>query len=117
MVLAPTLRRNLVIMEMVGNMQKDFRRKTLAEFGAPHFEKVAQVLVGNPPKDFVDGQHAFMLTEKRKKQQVEIDKAKKELEAKKAKEEQLKKAQRQKKEAEKKRKKAEAERKQKMEIA
>ena len=35
MVLAPTLRRNLVIMEMVGNMQKDFRRKTLAEFGAP----------------------------------------------------------------------------------
>jgi len=62
--IAPTLQRNLVVMEVKGNLLKDERARLLKPFNLPHLRRVAQVMVGDPERSFKERMQAAMLREK-----------------------------------------------------
>lgn len=98
--IAPLQERNFVLMEVKGNLVKEEREEIAARFDAPHFKRVATVLVGEPALDFKKRTSKLILAqkqetsdaqwrikkaeEKRKKEaaqrQKALDKAKKKLE-------------------------------------
>merc|ERR1712070_596640 len=60
--LAPTLKRNLVVMELASNLVSAKRIEALKKFS--HFKKVAHVMMGEPSQDFVQALQAQILAEK-----------------------------------------------------
>merc|ERR1719384_889524 len=63
---APTLKRNYVVMEVRNNLLASERKSTLDMFG-DNFKKVALVVMGEPPEDFKASVYQRLLQEKREK--------------------------------------------------
>jgi len=63
--------RNYVVMEVKANLMQSGRADLLKKFNFPHFKKVAQVTMGDPPKAFMERQQEQVLKQK----QEELDKA------------------------------------------
>lgn len=64
--------RNYVIMEVKSNLLSNDRQEVLNRFSAPHFKKVAHVVMGEPPKDFKALQLERLLQEKQEKANAEF---------------------------------------------
>merc|ERR1719410_1408453 len=64
--------RNFVYMEVKSNLIKDDRRAALKKFSAPHFKKVAQVMMGEPMRDFKEKVHSLLLKEKQDRADMEF---------------------------------------------
>jgi hypothetical protein len=75
--IAPTLRRNFVIMELKDNLVASQRAKTLKHFG--NFDTVATVVMGEPNADYKALVQELLLAEKKKK--AEAERKKKQVEA------------------------------------
>merc|ERR1712187_65145 len=90
--LAPTLKRNYVMMEMRSNLLAKERKKALAQFSGPNFKKKAVVLVGEPPAEYKQKVQDLILAEKVAKAEAEKRKKVAEEERKKLLEEKKKRA-------------------------
>merc|ERR1712066_455692 len=78
--IAPLTPRNYVMMEVKGNLLKDERAEQLKRFKGTEFKKIAKVIVGTPPKEWVEAVHAEILKEKQAKLDAEFEARKKERE-------------------------------------
>merc|ERR1712048_1280448 len=88
--IAPTLKRNYVVMELKGNLVAKDRAEALARFSK--FETVASVLVGEPDDKYKKLVQELLLAEKKKKAEAEKKKKSMEAERKRLAEERQKKA-------------------------
>merc|ERR1719174_774963 len=79
-VIAPTLNRNFLVMELKSNLISEERKAAIARFG--DFKKVGVVAMGEPSADYTAKVHADMLAEKKKKAEAEQKKKEKEEERK-----------------------------------
>merc|ERR1712106_1204280 len=75
-VIAPTLDRNFLVMELKNNIMSETRQAAIARFS--DFKKVAVVAMGEPSADYTAKVHASMLAEKKKKAEAEQKKKEKE---------------------------------------
>merc|ERR1712083_725670 len=100
-------------MEVKGNLLKDERAEQLKRFKNTEFKKIAKVIIGTPPKAWVEAVHAEILAEKQKKIDADFEARKKERERKKTIEERRKKVEEQRKKMELAKKKAADEKKKK----
>eukprot|EP00933_Yihiella_yeosuensis_P039023 TRINITY_DN3296_c1_g1_i1.p1 TRINITY_DN3296_c1_g1~~TRINITY_DN3296_c1_g1_i1.p1 ORF type:complete len:963 (-),score=309.24 TRINITY_DN3296_c1_g1_i1:677-3565(-) len=66
---AASQHRDLIYMEVKGNLSKDERKEALAKFRMPHLKKVAKVMVGKPAKDF----HEYVLEKLRLEKQEKLE--------------------------------------------
>lgn len=89
---SPTLQRNLIVMELASNLVEEKRKQSLQQFALGEFEKVAQVIMGQPSADFQKGVHAMILAEKQAVLDTEHAKKKAEEKRKKAAEKRKKEA-------------------------
>merc|ERR1712151_411381 len=64
---APVIPRNYVVMEVKSNLVEAERKEALAKFSAPHFKKVAHVVMGEPNDEFKTVQLDKLLREKQEK--------------------------------------------------
>merc|ERR1712226_600906 len=64
MAVAPLVPRHYVVMEVKQNLVATDRSANLKRFNLPHFKRVAQVVMGEPKKDFKEKTHAKLLQEK-----------------------------------------------------
>merc|ERR1712187_876687 len=64
---AAVLDRNIIIMEVKGNLLKEEREKMMKTIHLPHHRKIAKVLMGEPDDDFKKYAHKVILAEKQKK--------------------------------------------------
>jgi len=69
--LAPTFPRNYVVMEVKQNLLASDRKVALSRFSAPHFKKVAKVVMGRPKEEFRSKVHAKLLQAKKEKADLE----------------------------------------------
>jgi len=76
--------RNYVIMEVKQNLTQAERKHNLKRFKAPHFKKIAHVVMGEPPAKYKEKLHAKLIEEKQSKAEVEWKMRKLEKERKKA---------------------------------
>lgn len=74
--IAPRLHRNYIVMEVQRNLLAEDRRKALAAFNAPHFKRVAMVVMGEPPEDFKVEVRENLLQARRDKVAADVRKAK-----------------------------------------
>merc|ERR1711977_280047 len=58
---APLVPRDYLVMEVKSNLIKSDRKEMLGRFRMPHFKKVAKVMIGAPPKDFISAVHEKLL--------------------------------------------------------
>merc|ERR1712187_741093 len=72
--------RNLVIMEVAGNLLKDQRKELVKRYSLPQFKIIALVLFGEPTRDYKEKVYLAMLKEKQEK--ADIDFKRKQLEVK-----------------------------------
>jgi len=72
--IAPTMERNLVVMEVKSNLIKEERQALLKKFQHPHFNKVAVVVMGSPSEDFKAKTQELMLQEKQEKSDADFKK-------------------------------------------
>merc|ERR1711937_1073162 len=70
-VLAPTVKRNLLIGELKGNLTQADRAEFLKLFQGSFFKKTAHVVIGDPPQTFKDYQQKFM---KKAKEEAAVEK-------------------------------------------
>eukprot|EP00927_Polykrikos_kofoidii_P033428 TRINITY_DN2825_c0_g1_i1.p1 TRINITY_DN2825_c0_g1~~TRINITY_DN2825_c0_g1_i1.p1 ORF type:complete len:1063 (-),score=218.89 TRINITY_DN2825_c0_g1_i1:193-3357(-) len=80
--LAPVVRRDLVFMELKGNLISEVRQANLRRFPAADFTRVAVVLVGEPPENYKEKMRELLLAEKmhkveNQKKQAENEKKRK----------------------------------------
>jgi hypothetical protein len=75
-----TQKRNIVYMEVKSNLLSQDRKEALRRFNAPQFKRVAQVMIGEPTKDFKEKVQGLLLKDKQAKSDAEF-KAKKAEEA------------------------------------
>merc|ERR1719401_649515 len=68
---APLVPRNYIIMEVKSNLVKAERQDVLNRFSKPHFKRIAQVMMGEPPKDYQEAVRAAILKEKQDKMDEE----------------------------------------------
>merc|ERR1711972_770263 len=75
--------RHYVVMEVKQNLVAADSKANLQRFNLPHFKRVAQVVMGEPKKDFKEKTHAKLLQEKQvqedegwKQRKVEFEKRK-----------------------------------------
>merc|ERR1712039_296469 len=61
---APLVPRNYVVMEVKQNLVAADRTANLQRFNLPHFKRVAQVVMGEPKKDFKEKVHAKLVQQK-----------------------------------------------------
>merc|ERR1712083_404287 len=64
---APLVPRNYVFMEVKQNLVAGDRAENLKRFNLPHFKKVASVVMGAPPAEFIDKVHSKLLETKQRK--------------------------------------------------
>jgi len=93
MAVAPSLKRNYVIMQVKGNLTAEDRKAMLMRFGGPEFRRVAQVVMGEPPAEYRTWVQEATLKDKRAKAEAEARRKKAEATRKKAEEEKKKKIQ------------------------
>merc|ERR1740121_1065405 len=72
----PIVQRNFIVMEVKANLMKADRAEALARWSAPHFKKVAHVIVGEPKSDFKKRTSALMLEAKQEASNIEFRKKK-----------------------------------------
>eukprot|EP00927_Polykrikos_kofoidii_P033431 TRINITY_DN2825_c0_g2_i4.p1 TRINITY_DN2825_c0_g2~~TRINITY_DN2825_c0_g2_i4.p1 ORF type:complete len:1066 (-),score=243.31 TRINITY_DN2825_c0_g2_i4:225-3371(-) len=65
--LAPVVRRDLVLMELKGNLISEERVANLRRFPTSDFKRVAVVLVGEPPEDYKEKVRELTLADKMRK--------------------------------------------------
>eukprot|EP00408_Alexandrium_pacificum_P067093 CAMPEP_0171175998 /NCGR_PEP_ID=MMETSP0790-20130122/11513_1 /TAXON_ID=2925 /ORGANISM="Alexandrium catenella, Strain OF101" /LENGTH=837 /DNA_ID=CAMNT_0011640883 /DNA_START=69 /DNA_END=2579 /DNA_ORIENTATION=+ len=65
--IAAVVPRNYVVMEVKQNLTPADRKSNLKRFAAPHFKKVAHVVMGEPPKDYKEKVHTKLLEDKQAK--------------------------------------------------
>merc|ERR1712113_721887 len=65
--IASIVPRNYVIMEVKSNLIESERKEVLKRFSAPHFKKVAHVVMGEPSAEFKSMELEKMLVEKQEK--------------------------------------------------
>merc|ERR1719330_1560820 len=70
--LAPMFKRDYVIMEVKNNLLTEGRTAALNNFASSDFEKVALVVMGEPPKDFKAKAQQQLLDEKKKQVASEV---------------------------------------------
>lgn len=70
--IATAQQRNLVVMEVKSNLMKEERKEALIRFNMPHFKKVAQIMVGEPTKDYKERVASLMLKEKQEAADAEF---------------------------------------------
>lgn len=97
---APLAPRNYVMMEVKGNLLKEERAESLKRFSGPQFKRIAKVVMGDPPKDWMEAVHAEILAEKQSKLDIEYQARLKEKQRKKIAEERRKKVEEQRKKME-----------------
>jgi len=88
----PALRRNFLIMEVQGNLSSASRKEALERFSAPHFNKRAVVLMGEPDAEHKERVKSLILNDKVAKAAAEKKKLEAEAARKKLLEERRKKA-------------------------
>merc|ERR1711870_45989 len=88
------------VMEVKGNLLKEERAEQLKRFRGPEFKTIAKVIMGTPPKGWVEAVHAEILAEKQAKLDADFEAKKKEREKKKAIDERRKKVEEQRKKME-----------------
>jgi len=59
--------RHFVYMEIKSNLMEEERREAVKRFRAPHFKTTAQIMMGEPTKDFKDKVHGALLKQKQEK--------------------------------------------------
>merc|ERR1719329_1481528 len=69
--LAPTLRRNFVVMEVRSNLIAEERKAVLRRFGHRYFKKTAMVLIGQPDEKYLARTHENLLADKAAKVETE----------------------------------------------
>mmetsp|Transcript_43567 Transcript_43567/g.76293 ORF Transcript_43567/g.76293 Transcript_43567/m.76293 type:complete len:1011 (-) Transcript_43567:63-3095(-) len=69
--IVPAQKRSFLVMEVKANLVKEERKEALKRYSAPHFKKVALVVMGEPTKDFKERIYAILL--KAKQEQSDID--------------------------------------------
>jgi len=69
--IAPTLKRNFVVMQLKSNLVASERAEALARFGSEHFNKVASVVMGEPNAEYKKLVQDLLLAEKKKKADAE----------------------------------------------
>jgi len=69
---ASAQQRDIVYMEVRGNLIEEDRAQALAKFRLPCYKKVAKVLMGEPADDFVQFMHDKLLKEKKVKADLEF---------------------------------------------
>merc|ERR1711920_159406 len=65
--IAAVVPRNYVVMEVKSNLIEGERKEVLKRFSAPHFKKVAHVVMGEPSAEFKKTELEKMLAEKQEK--------------------------------------------------
>jgi len=65
--IAPVVPRNYLVMEVKENLVAEDRKETLKRFSAPHFKKVAHVVMGEPDEEYKKAQMDNLLKEKQEK--------------------------------------------------
>merc|ERR1712217_268902 len=65
--MAPLVPRHYIIMEVKENLVAADRKANLQRFDAPHFKKIAKVVMGEPDKDYKDKTYAQLLVDKQAK--------------------------------------------------
>merc|ERR1712113_1181019 len=103
---APVVPRNYVIMEVKANLVAAERKEVLKRFSAPHFKRVAHVVMGEPTDNYKKMQIEKLLQEKQEKADMEWRAKKAEEERKRQVEVRQKQLQQMRKKADKQRKKA-----------
>merc|ERR1712217_1000059 len=68
---APVVPRNYVIMEVKSNLVASERKEVLKRFNAPHFKRVAHVVMGEPTEKYKKMQIEKLLQEKQEKADME----------------------------------------------
>merc|ERR1719409_1072406 len=64
--LAASLRRHVLVLEMKANLLKAERMETVQRFHGDDFKRIASVVMGKPDKTFIDAQHVYLKEEKKK---------------------------------------------------
>merc|ERR1711879_289091 len=64
---APVVPRHYVIMEVKGNLVEAERTEVLNRFNAPHFKKIARVVMGEPTEEYKQLAREKLLKEKQDK--------------------------------------------------
>merc|ERR1712045_241804 len=59
-------------MEVKSDLIKEERKELLKRFSASHFKKVAQIMIGEPTKDFKSQVHKLLLKEKQELADIEF---------------------------------------------
>lgn len=103
--MAPLQKRHYIVMELRGNLTKDFRGEALARFFDASFKKRAFVVMGNPDAEFKKKNQELMLKDKQEEMDAQFKKEKEEAARKKAIEKKQKEAEKAKKKADKERQK------------
>lgn len=67
----PMLKRNYLVLEMKANLIPAERKKALAWWGAPHFQKVAAVAIGEPTADYKAKVQELLLGEAQAKRRIQ----------------------------------------------
>merc|ERR1719469_1275856 len=62
--IAPVVPRNYVVMEVKQNLVQADRQENLKRFSAPHFKKIAHVVMGEPSAEYKKIVHKKLLEEK-----------------------------------------------------
>merc|ERR1712060_463324 len=75
--------RNYVVMEVKSNLIAEERAEPVKRFCEPHYKKIAQIVVGEPPNEFKMKTQELMLAEKKEQAELEWRQRKTELEQKK----------------------------------
>merc|ERR1711972_400604 len=78
--IAPVVPRNYVVMEVKQNLVQADRKENLKRFSAPHFKKIAHVVMGEPSAEYKKFVQQKLLEEKQAKADAEwkVKKAEKE---------------------------------------
>merc|ERR1711920_319042 len=74
--IAPFQARNIIVMEIKGNLMKDERKALIEKFPSTMFKKIAQIQMGEPSLEYRKVVQDALLTEKQRKSDEEFRKRK-----------------------------------------
>lgn len=71
--IAPAQRRSFLVVELKSNLLAAERKELISRFAAPHFKRLAQVMVGDPTADFKKRTQELLLKQKQEKVNAEFE--------------------------------------------
>merc|ERR1712060_802675 len=74
--IAPLQARNLIVLEIKGNLMKDERKQLIDKFPSTMFKKIAQVQIGEPSLEYRKVVQEGLLAEKQRKSDEDFRKKK-----------------------------------------